>query len=64
MSGVAPLTAGYKVSLRRTRLKVFVLLTPALTGESPTYILREAIPIPRNTRDRSITRSLQSSVLI
>ena len=57
-----PRHAGYyTVSVRRTRLKALVLLTLALAGESPTCILHEDIVhTPRNTRDRSITHSLQS----
>ena len=47
MSGFVPLNAGYTVSVRRTRLNALVLLTLALDTT-------------RRTRDRSITRSLQS----
>ena len=36
-----PPHAGYTVSLRRTRLNVFFLLTLASAGESPTCILHE-----------------------
>ena len=42
MSGLVSVDAGYTVSVRRTRLSVFVLLTVALlAGESPTYIRHE-----------------------
>ena len=58
-----PPHAGYKVSVRRTRLNVLVLLTLALAGESPTCcsVLHEGIVhTPRNTRDRNISRWLQT----
>ena len=58
VSGFVPRNAGYTVSVRRIRLDVLVLLTLALVGESPTCILHEGIHTC-NTRDRSITRSLQ-----
>ena len=41
MSGFVPLNAGYTVAVRRTRLKVLILLTLAVGGESPTGILHE-----------------------
>ena len=48
MSGFVPLTAGYTVFVRRTRLNVLVLLILALAGESPTCILHEGIhPVTR-----------------
>ena len=43
MSGFVPLNAGPTVSVRRKRLNVFVLLTPALAGESSNCISRERI---------------------
>ena len=43
---VLPLNAGYAVSVRRTRLNVLVLLTPALAWESPTCILHEGMHTP------------------
>ena len=43
MSGFVPLDAVVKVSVRRTRLNVLVLLTLALAEESPTCLLREGI---------------------
>ena len=51
---------GHIVSVRRTRLNVFVLLTLLallLAGESPTCILHEDVHTPRNTRDPSITHT-------
>ena len=38
-------------------MSYIVLLALALAGESPSCILHEGIHTPRNTRDRSITRS-------
>ena len=47
----------HTVSVRRTRLNVLVLLTLALTGESPTTVVSfTRVHTPLNTRDRSITR--------
>ena len=63
MSGFVPLNAGYTVSVCRTRLDMVVLLTLALAGSHrPVSFTR--VYTPRSTRDRSITRSLQSSFLI
>ena len=47
--GGSVLNAGYTVSVRRTRVNIIVLLTLALTGESPTCILHEGICTPSNT---------------
>ena len=46
MSVFVHLKAGYTVYVRRERLNVWVLLTLALAGESPTFILHEGIYTP------------------
>ena len=55
MSGFVPLIAGYAVPVRRTRLGVLVVLTLAVTVESPICcILREGIHTP-------LTRAIEAS---
>ena len=57
---MSPSETGFIVSAHRlTNITLLTLIaTLQLQGESPTYILNEDTQ-PRNTRDRSITHSLQ-----
>ena len=45
MPGCVPVNAGYTVSVRRTRLNVFVLLTMVFAGDSPIFILHQGTRI-------------------
>ena len=45
MSGFVPVNAGYTVSVRRTRMTVFVLLTMVFAGDSPICILHQGARI-------------------
>ena len=63
MFALVPLNAGYTVSVRRTRLDAFVLLI-LVSSRRVTDFYPSRGYTQRNTRDRGITLSLQSGVLI